>query len=221
MSQDTQQQEEFKQMAARGLLLDYLAANCPEAGQLVYDEFCRQRVAAFSAVAAKQFLGVSALQEAHLELLGINTITAAVNESAAVSAAAAPAAKGTNDDEDADDVSLKGNNPEVAALSRGNGQMSKRPREELPTNAVSGAAPNNTAKVERKHFSRIDESKVTFVHDRLRDNRPGEEATSFRQNQEMMRVRGKEFSKHKQKNKNKLYAAGVVQDVRSFKFEDD
>ena len=53
------------------------------------------------------------------------------------------------------------------------------------------------------------------------DNSPGVEATSFLQNQKMMAVRGKDFNKHKQKNKAKLYAAGVDQGVRSYKFDDD
>ena len=69
-------------------------------------------------------------------------------------------------------------------------------------------------------FQRIDPAKVDFYHDRLKDNRPGQEAIAFRQNQEMMKVRGKEFNKHKQKNKGKLYAAGVDQSCRSFKFDE-
>ena len=35
-----------------------------------------------------------------------------------------------------------------------------------------------------------------------------------------MRVRGKEFNKHKQKNKAKLYAAGVEMAIKSYKFDD-
>jgi hypothetical protein len=98
---------------------------------------------------------------------------------------------------------------------------------------ASTAAPSNTAapaaaaaapaKPKRAHtpnerFCRIDIESVKFADERLKDNRPGEEATSFLQNQKMMAVRGKEFTKHKQKNKAKLYAAGVDQTVRSVKF---
>jgi hypothetical protein len=53
------------------------------------------------------------------------------------------------------------------------------------------------------------------------DNSPGSEATSFLQNRKMMAVKGKEFNKHKQKNKAKLYAAGVDASVRSFKFGEE
>jgi len=72
-----------------------------------------------------------------------------------------------------------------------------------------------------QRFQRIDPTKVKFTHDTLRDNSAIELAAQFRQNQEMMCVRGKEFNKHKQKNKGKLYAAGVEMSIRSYKFDDD
>ncbi|KAF8287427.1 hypothetical protein TcBrA4_0020270 [Trypanosoma cruzi] len=71
-----------------------------------------------------------------------------------------------------------------------------------------------------RRFQRIDPTKVVFVKNELRDNRPGGEHMAFRQNQEMMRVKGKNFNKLKQKNKAKFYAAGVDTSVRSFQFDD-
>ncbi|KAL7710927.1 SRP40 C-terminal domain containing protein [Lotmaria passim] len=62
--------------------------------------------------------------------------------------------------------------------------------------------------------------KVTFHADALRDNRPGEEHLVLRQNQEMMRTKGKGFNKLKQKNKNKFYGAGVDLSVRAYQFPD-
>ena len=72
-----------------------------------------------------------------------------------------------------------------------------------------------------QRFQRIDPTKVKFIHETLKDNSAIDLAAQFRQNQEMMRVRGKEFNKHKQKNKAKLYAAGVEMSVKSYKFGDD
>ncbi|KAG5488349.1 uncharacterized protein JKF63_07944 [Porcisia hertigi] len=71
-----------------------------------------------------------------------------------------------------------------------------------------------------RRFQRIDPSKVTFYSDALRDNRPGEEHLALRQNQEMMRTKGKGFNKLKQKNKGKFYGAGVDLSVRAYQFPD-
>ena len=71
-----------------------------------------------------------------------------------------------------------------------------------------------------RRFQRIDPMKVTFHADALRDNRPGEEHLVLRQNQEMMRTKGKGFNKLKQKNKNKFYGAGVDLSVRAYQFPD-
>ncbi|GET86423.1 hypothetical protein, conserved [Leishmania tarentolae] len=69
-------------------------------------------------------------------------------------------------------------------------------------------------------FQRIDPAKVTFEADVLRDNRPGREHLVLRQNQEMMRTKGKGFNKLKQKNKGKFYGAGVDLSVRAYQFPD-
>ncbi|ORC86816.1 uncharacterized protein TM35_000251120 [Trypanosoma theileri] len=71
-----------------------------------------------------------------------------------------------------------------------------------------------------RRFERIDPTKVVFVKEELKDNRPGSEHMVLRQNQEMMRVKGKNFNKLKQKNKAKFYAAGVDTTVRAFQFDD-
>ncbi|KAG5484936.1 hypothetical protein LSCM1_07011 [Leishmania martiniquensis] len=71
-----------------------------------------------------------------------------------------------------------------------------------------------------RRFQRIDPMKVTFEADALRDNRPGEEHLVLRQNQEMMRTKGKGFNKLKQKNKGKFYGAGVDLSVRAYQFPD-
>jgi hypothetical protein len=71
-----------------------------------------------------------------------------------------------------------------------------------------------------RRFQRIDPTKVVFYADALRDNRPGDEHLVLRQNQEMMRVKGKGFNKLKQKNKGKLYGAGVDLSVRAYQFPD-
>lgn len=79
---------------------------------------------------------------------------------------------------------------------------------------------NRNADGTYKRFQRIDPSKVKFTSDALRDNRPGQEHLVLRQNQEMMRVKGKDFNKLKQKNKGKFYGAGVDLTVRSYQFPD-
>lgn len=91
-----------------------------------------------------------------------------------------------------------------------------------PSQGFSGARSSArlSASDPSRRFQRIDPSKVQFINEALKDNRAGNEATSFRQNQLMLAVRGKEFNKHKQKNKAKLYAAGVDQTIRSFKFDE-
>ncbi|KAH9584010.1 Srp40 [Trypanosoma melophagium] len=71
-----------------------------------------------------------------------------------------------------------------------------------------------------RRFERIDPTKVVFLKEELKDNRPGSEHMVLRQNQEMMRVKGKNFNKLKQKNKAKFYAAGVDTTVRAFQFDD-
>ncbi|AYU76615.1 SRP40 C-inal domain containing protein [Leishmania donovani] len=71
-----------------------------------------------------------------------------------------------------------------------------------------------------RRFQRIDPAKVTFDADALRDNRPGREHLVLRQNQEMMRTKGKGFNKLKQKNKGKFYGAGVDLSVRAYQFPD-
>ncbi|KAG5510663.1 hypothetical protein GH5_06879 [Leishmania sp. Ghana 2012 LV757] len=71
-----------------------------------------------------------------------------------------------------------------------------------------------------RRFQRIDPTKVMFQADALRDNRPGEEHLVLRQNQEMMRTKGKGFNKLKQKNKGKFYGAGVDLSVRAYQFPD-
>ena len=103
------------------------------------------------------------------------------------------------------------------------------PKIPLPTGAIGFKREREDDKeaklawthVPGQRFQRIDPSKVKFTHDTLKDNSAIELAAQFRQNQEMMAVRGKEFNKHKQKNKGKLYAAGVEMSVRSYKFDDD
>lgn len=146
----------------------------------------------------------------------------------AVTAPAKPTAAVPDSDDD-DDVpastARKPFNPSPSAAASGGGASAADASASAPGRTIAqNAQPFSSgsgAPKEVKHFSRIDISKVKFADPRLMDNSPGAEATAFRQNQEMMRVRGKEFSKHKQKNKSKLYAAGVVQDVRSFKLADD
>ncbi|KEG12922.1 hypothetical protein DQ04_01331090 [Trypanosoma grayi] len=71
-----------------------------------------------------------------------------------------------------------------------------------------------------KRFERIDPTKVFFHSEEVKDNRPGAEHMILRQNQEMMRVKGKNFNKLKQKNKAKFYAAGVDTSVRAFQFDE-
>ena len=80
---------------------------------------------------------------------------------------------------------------------------------------------SNAGKKEQgERFCRVDVNAVKFVDERLKDNTPGQEAMCFLQNQKMLAVRGKEFNKHKQKNKSKLYAppSGVDLSVRSYQF---
>jgi hypothetical protein len=81
-----------------------------------------------------------------------------------------------------------------------------------------GAPAGKKAPGER--FCRINVEAVQFASDRLKDNRCRDDVSGFTQNQKMLQVRGKEFNKHKQKNKAKLYAAGVDQGVHSYKFSD-
>ncbi|CCW71415.1 unnamed protein product [Phytomonas sp. Hart1] len=71
-----------------------------------------------------------------------------------------------------------------------------------------------------RRFQRIDPTKVEFHAEVLRDNRPGSEHMVLKQNQEMMRVKGKNFNKLKQKNKGKFYGVGVDFSVRSYQFPD-
>jgi hypothetical protein len=108
----------------------------------------------------------------------------------------------------------------VAAVATNGGDNTPQRPSGGPRNSTGPRNSGGSAGKPYQRFQRIDATKVDFYHDRLKDNSPGQEATSFRQNQLMMAVRGKEFNKHKQKNKAKLYAAGVDQNVRSFKFDD-
>ncbi|EPY20245.1 hypothetical protein STCU_04806 [Strigomonas culicis] len=71
-----------------------------------------------------------------------------------------------------------------------------------------------------KRFQRIDPTKVVFTSDALKSNAPGEEHLVLRQNQEMMRVKGKNFNKLKQKNKGKFYNAQLDGQVRAYQFPD-
>lgn len=91
-----------------------------------------------------------------------------------------------------------------------------------PANPRQGDdAPRAGKKQPGERFCRIDVTAVQFTNDRLRDNRCRDDTASFLQNKKMLAVRGKEFNKHKQKNKAKLYAAGVDQGVHSYKFDEE
>ena len=81
--------------------------------------------------------------------------------------------------------------------------------------------PNDTnCKDFKPRMSRIDVNLVKFHNETLKDNTPGAEAMNLLQNQKMMKVKGKDFNKQKQKNKSKIYAAGVDTSIRSVKFND-
>lgn len=72
-------------------------------------------------------------------------------------------------------------------------------------------------------FSRIDMSKITYANEALRtnayvgpENEYGAKASS-----DLMKTKGKGFTKEKNKKKRGSYRGGVIdQTVRSFKFED-
>lgn len=113
-----------------------------------------------------------------------------------------------------------------------NSSAGKRPAslaEEVPPRKASRTESEGAARRTPHHlnedgtfrrFQRIDPAKVTFDADALRDNRPGREHLVLRQNQEMMRTKGKGFNKLKQKNKGKFYGAGVDLSVRAYQFPD-
>lgn len=77
-------------------------------------------------------------------------------------------------------------------------------------------APGGGKKVV-EHFCRIDVDSVKFLDDRLRDNTCSADVASYRDNAKALSVRGNDFKKCKQKNKSKLYGAGVDMSVRSIK----
>jgi hypothetical protein len=213
--------KEVRQMAARALVLEHLKPY-PSASHALYDAFCANSEGVLSLPLARTVLASTTLQSSHLELLdaapGSKASTPALR-AASKPPASVPAAAGLGSKRARDsDSDVEGEKPAVPNPSTA--QPRAAPTRSTAAVAPTAAAPPAAA-APRKHFSRIDVEKVQFVNDRLRDNRPGQEALSFKQNQEMMKVRGKEFSKHKQKNKSKLYAAGVDQDVRSFKFDED
>ncbi|KPI88125.1 hypothetical protein ABL78_2812 [Leptomonas seymouri] len=95
--------------------------------------------------------------------------------------------------------------------------VKKTPKSEVPARR---GPQNLNADGTYRRFQRIDPTKVVFEADALRDNRPGEEHLTLRQNQEMMRTKGKGFNKLKQKNKGKFYGAGVDLTVRAYQFPD-
>jgi len=138
------------------------------------------------------------------------------DDEAPVKPKAAPAKKAPiADDSSDDDVPFK---PKPVANGNNNNSAAS------PTSTNTAGSPNYPELPAnfKPRTSRVDTSLVSFHHDRLRDNTAGKEATDFLQNRKMLAVKGKDFQKHKQKNKSKLYAppSGVVTDVRSFKFAD-
>ncbi|AIN96076.1 hypothetical protein LPMP_100070 [Leishmania panamensis] len=159
----------------------------------------------------------------------------------------AQVANSNHDDESVKKPSTKKTSPKVAPNKAAVDTDSSDDTEHVPKNSASGkkpAAPHATEAPARKaarmesedaaqrtphhlnengtfrRFQRIDPTKVTFHADVLRDNRPGEEHLVLRQNQEMMRTKGKGFNKLKQKNKGKFYGAGVDFSVRAYQFPD-
>ncbi|CCW65254.1 unnamed protein product [Phytomonas sp. EM1] len=93
-------------------------------------------------------------------------------------------------------------------------------RQEPNNNGARSGPSNRMGDGSYRRFQRIDPTKVEFYDDALRDNRPGSEHMVLRQNQEMMRVKGKNFNKLKQKNKGRFYGEGVDFSVRSYQFPD-
>ncbi|RNE97701.1 uncharacterized protein Tco025E_09380, partial [Trypanosoma conorhini] len=100
------------------------------------------------------------------------------------------------------------------------GSVVRQSKEWNNKDVVGGRSSNGKGGSVVRRFQRIDPTKVVFSQDELKDNRPGDEHMVLRQNQEMMRVKGKNFNKLKQKNKAKFYAAGVDTSVRAFQFDD-
>lgn len=137
------------------------------------------------------------------------------------------AAKALSDDDAPRKGASKKTSPKLGARKApidtdSDDDVPRPPKRQSPR--TSAAAPRRDPKAANdpaKRFCRINVEKVQFIDDRLRDNTAGVDASAFLQNQKMMAVRGKEFNKHKQKNKAKLYAAGVNQAVQSYKFNDD
>ena len=96
---------------------------------------------------------------------------------------------------------------------------------DMKVKSANAGGAGKRAPAERKapgeRFCRINVDAVAFQNEKLKDNTCRGDVSSFLQNQKMLAVRGKEFNKHKQKNKAKLYAAGVDQGVHSYKFDSD
>jgi len=95
-------------------------------------------------------------------------------------------------------------------------QIVKRTREEEeePQQSKKPAQPM------KDRFCRVDVKSVKYVAEGLDDNRAFERDYTHIQNRKLVAVRGKDFTKEKQKNKNKIYQVGLEQGVRSIKYPD-
>lgn len=143
---------------------------------------------------------------------------AAKRASPKVSPKSAPKRAAMESDSDDDDAPLKRPTAVKAPAARASTDepVAKAPRTEGARRTPHHLNEDGTF----RRFQRIDPTKVTFHAEALRDNWPGDEHLVLRQNQEMMRVKGKGFNKLKQKNKGKFYGAGVDLSVRAFQFPD-
>jgi len=84
-------------------------------------------------------------------------------------------------------------------------------------------APQNNRKGPREYFSRIDRSKISFADPTLRDNTYQGAAGTWgeKANDKLSRVRGKDFTKNKNKMKKGSYRGGTItMGSGSFKFTD-
>lgn len=129
----------------------------------------------------------------------------------------APVPDSSDDD---DDVAVAKVAPAGKRAAEGSDSHESGAQHGAHASKPGGGPANRNPDGTYKRFQRIDPTKVRFTSDALRDNRPGQEHLVLRQNQEMMRVKGKDFNKLKQKNKGKFYGAGVDLSVRSFQFPD-
>ena len=115
-------------------------------------------------------------------------------------------------------VSSKGVSP-VYSEKKTTNRMETPPDEQAQINTVY--PPQKQARHNpSRPFCRIDAERVTFDHDEVRDNSAFMRDMQHPLNRKLVTVRGKNFTKEKQKNKNKVYAVELNDSVRSTKFED-